>query len=82
MTAGAIYRGLPPKVLARRTKKRPFPPHRLRKGWRWLTIGEWTRPGDLCCDPRVMPVRIEYPFRIVHGCHPVQTPISGEVRAY
>lgn len=75
MTTTANYPDNPPMVLKqRRTKKRPFPPHRLRKGWRWRTSGEMTAMGDLCCDPRIMPVKIVREWRMTKGCHPVQTP--------
>ena len=32
--------------------------NRLPKGWRWLKFDEWTRVGDVCCDPRTKPVKI------------------------
>lgn len=55
--------------------------HRCRKGWRWLTIGEWVEIGDLCCDPRMLPVRIEveHAWKITQTCHPVMRKIMGRI---
>lgn len=65
---------LPPlRLRPRRSKKTPPPPHRLRRGWRWLSVGEYAMPGDLCCDPRVMPVEIVVGWRQSSTHHPVMT---------
>jgi hypothetical protein len=67
--------GLPPLELKeRRCKGPPFPKHKLPKGWRWLTMGEWVKAGDYCCDPRVMPVKIlvDHAWQMSETCHPVR----------
>lgn len=58
----------------RKTKKRPFPPHKLKRGWRWLRVGEWAEIGDFCCDPRIMPVKLtDGGWCMTKQHHPVQT---------
>jgi hypothetical protein len=50
-------------------KDLPNPP----RGWRWLSVGDWVKLGDLCCDPRSNPVVIvvDRAWRMTSNHHPV-----------
>lgn len=63
----------PPRWLRKRRAKR-LSPHGLPKGWRWLRQGEWAQIGDVCCDPRIMPVTLtEGGWQMMDVSHPVRT---------
>lgn len=65
--------GSRPKWLHNRRAKGLLP-HRLPKGWRWLRVGEWAQIGDVCCDPRIMPVKLtDGGWQMHETSHPVRT---------
>lgn len=69
----------PLKMIPRVGKNRG--PHPLKKGWRWLAVGEWVEVGDLCCDPRIMPIRIQlsHAWKMTPTHHPVMRKITGRI---
>jgi hypothetical protein len=71
--SGTFVRGYTLEFALANKYSTPIKP-RLPKGWRWLNVGEWAKPGDVCCDDRIPPVRIlENGWQQTEQTHPVRT---------